>query len=78
MNKDHVTIHVRSGETASAVAGALLAIAVDKMDVRTVLGGTAFRVPPEVAREYLEGAPAKPVRRTRKKASAEETKGESA
>lgn len=74
-----VVINVKSGETPAAVAGALLAIAKDHRHVRTVRGGASFLVHPDVAIEYIQGAPSpKPVRRTRKRAVSEETEGESA
>lgn len=51
--EDWTVIRPGEGESAPAVAGALLAMTSDVSDVRTVMGGTAFLVPPELAAAYL-------------------------
>jgi len=66
---DWTVIKPKPGETPSAVAGVLLALADDVHDVKTVLGGSAFMVPPYLAVAYLapEPAPAPRKRRSTRK-----------
>jgi hypothetical protein len=58
------TVTPAPGEPLAGVAGALLAIAPDPSHVRTIRGGTAFLVHPDVAARY-NPAPAAPKRRRR-------------
>lgn len=67
------TITPENGESLAGLAGALLALAEDREHVRTIRGGTAFLVHPDVSARWTGTAapePAaedKPVTRTRRK-----------